>query len=207
MPTRYTRVARTRRRRRAFLDRASLEACRSSERVAAILDRAARTISKGAEVGCDRGQSQPTISDAEPGEPPASSGSGWGRTGPSTRFSRMNRRHHGKKIFIGHESGVSERRTVDTPLPCKPNRHRWGATIVAIERVPDNEHFHSARRTVPTHRTRSRRLKARPPGPNLRGCRNVESKRMSEFTQRSAVRLPSTAFAGAPPIDWGKHLH
>ena len=53
--------------------------------------------SGGAEVSCDRGQSQPTFSDAEPGEPPASSGSGWGRTGPSTRLARMDRRHHGTK--------------------------------------------------------------------------------------------------------------
>ena len=156
MRTRYTRAAGTKRRRCAFLDRASLGACRSSERSAALLGRAATITSEGAEVSCDRGQSQPTFSDAEPGEPPASSGSGWGRTGPSTSHRPHESPTSRAKSFIGAKSAVGRQRTFEAPLPDRANRHRWRDTIVAIERVPDNEHFHSARGTLPTHRVRSR---------------------------------------------------
>ncbi len=179
MRTRYTRAARSKRRRCAFLDRASRGACRSSER--SVADAECREASapqhgvsrvrriagsrrsvlfgddsEGAEVSCDRGQSQPTISDAEPGELPASSGSGWGRTGPSTSHRRDGSPSR-DEIFIGDTHGVSQKTTFGTRLRWKPNCHRWGDAIVAIDGAVDNKHFHSARRTVPTHGVPSRR--------------------------------------------------
>jgi hypothetical protein len=102
---------------------------------------------ESAEVSCDRGQSQPTISDAEPGEPPASSGSGWGRTGPSTRSS---------------SAGFAP--TDDANLRMRGGRE----VILAAIPLRNNEALHPPRRAAATQAP----LQAGPPGAS-RQARNV----------------------------------
>ena len=83
---------------------------------------------KNAEVDCDRGESQPTFSGAEPGEPTAPSGSGWGRTGPSTR-SRSDDASERKLI-----SDVRRTALVGNTADCNDcNRDRWpGGCLSAL---------------------------------------------------------------------------